>query len=360
MLAFSRLNASSLPFPSWNCASLVTNDPFPGGPVRRREFISILGGLLALAPSFRFDAYAQSRVLRRIGVLMSGNAEDKEAKNALAAFLQGMERFGWIDGRNLRIDVRLGAGDADIIRKHAAELADLKPDLIVTYGSSAVGQLLQTTHTVPVVFVLVPDPVGSGLVKSLSRPGGIATGFMAFEYSVSAKWPQLLQQIVPGMQRAAILWDPAIPAGIGQFAMIQSVAPSLGLELSPINFRNVEQGLAAFVRDGGGGIIVTASGLAVARRDLIVSLSSQYRLPAVYSFRGFVDAGGLISYGADSVDQFRLAAGYADRILKGASPADLPVQAPTKYELVINMKTAKALDLTIPDAVLASANDVIE
>lgn len=326
--------------------------------MRRRELIVALGGLLAVAPGI--PVHAQPRATRRIGVLMSGNAEDKEAKNALAAFVRGLEQLRWIDGRNLQIDVRLGAGDADTIRKHAAELADLKPDLIVTYGSSAIAQLLQMTRTVPIVFVLVPDPVGSGLVKSLSRPGGNATGFMAFEYSLSAKWPQLLKQIAPDVQRAAVLWDPAIPAGIGQFAMIQSAAPALGLDLTPIDFRSVEQGIEAFVRAGGGGIIVTASGLAVARRDLIVSLTARYRLPAVYSFRGFVDAGGLISYGADSVDLFRLAAGYADRILKGENPSDLPVQAPTKYDLVINLKTAKSLDLAIPDAVLASASDVIE
>ena len=310
-------------------------------------------------PSFAAHAQ-QSRTTRRIGVLMSGSAEDKEAKNALTAFLRGLQQLGWIDGRNLRIELRLGAGNVDTIRKHAAELIELQPDLIVTYGSSAVGQLLQTTHTVPIVFVLVPDPVGSGLVQSLSRPGGNATGFMAFEYSLSAKWPQLLKQIRPDVQRAAVLWDPAIPAGIGQFAMIQSVAPSLGLELNPVNFRELEQGISTFAGAGGGGVIVTASGLAVAQRDLILSLADRYRLPAIYSFRGFVDAGGLISYGADSVDQFRLASGYADRILKGEKPADLPVQAPTNYDLVINLKAAKALDLNIPATLLASANEVIE
>ena len=316
---------------------------------------------MASTTPWAFTARAQqSGATRRISILMSGNAEDKEAKNALAAFVQGLQQLGWTDGRNLRIDFRLGAGDADLIRKHAAELAALAPDLIVTYGSSAVAQLLQATHTVPILFVLVPDPVGSGLVNSLSRPGGNATGFMAFEYSLSSKWPELLKQITPGVQRAAVLWDPAIAAGIGQFAMIQSVAPSLGVELNPVNFRDIEQGIAAFARSGGGGLIVTASGLAVARRDLIVSLAAQYKLPAVYSFRGFVDAGGLISYGADSVDQFRLAAGYAHRILKGEKPADLPVQAPTKYDLVINLKTAKTLDLTIPPTVLAAANEVIE
>jgi putative tryptophan/tyrosine transport system substrate-binding protein len=328
--------------------------------MRRRELIAILGGMVSTTP-WPFAALAQQpRATRRIGVLMSGNAEDKEAKNALAAFLQGLQQLGWTQGRNLRIEIRLSGGDADVIRKHAVELTDLAPDLIVTYGSSAVGQLLQATRTVPILFVLAPDPVGSGLVKSLSRPGGNATGFMAFEYNLSTKWPELLKQITPSVQRAAVLWDPAIPAGIGQFAMIQSVAPSLGLELNPVDFRDVEQGVAAFARSGGGGLIVTASGLAVAQRDLIVTLAAQYKLPGVYSFRGFVDAGGLISYGADSVDQFRLAAGYADRILKGEKPADLPVQAPIKYDLVINLKTAKTLDLTISPTLLARADEVIE
>ncbi len=302
----------------------------------------------------------QSSATRHIGVLMSGNAEDKEAKDALAAFIRELEQLGWTDGRNLRIDVRLGAGDADIIRKHAAELAALSPDLIVTYGSSAIGQLVQATRTVPILFVFAPDPVGSGFVNSLSRPGGNATGFMAFEYSLSAKWAELLKQIVPDVRRAAVLWDPAIAAGIGQFATIQSVAPALGLDLDPVNLRNVEQGVAAFAHSGGGGVIVTASGLGVAQRDLIVSIAARYKLPTVYSFRGFVDAGGLVSYAASSIDQFRLAAGYADRILKGEKPADLPVQAPTKYDLVVNLKTAKSLGLAIPPTVLARASEVIE
>jgi putative ABC transport system substrate-binding protein len=325
--------------------------------MRRREFITLLGAAIA----YPFAACAQQPgATRRIGVLMSGKAEDREAKEALAAFIQGLQQLGWTDGRNLRVDLRLGAGDADLIRKHAAELVALAPDLIVTYGSSAIGQLVQATHTVPILFVLAPDPVGSGFVDSLSRPGGNATGFMAFEYSLSAKWPELLKQIAPGVKRAAVLWDPAIPAGIGQFAMIQSVAPSLGLELVPVNLRNIEQGVTAFAGLGGGGLIVTASGLSVAHRDLIVSLAAQHKLPTVYSFRGFVDAGGLISYAPSSIDQFRLAAGYADRILKGAKPADLPVQAPTRYELVINLKAAKALDLPIPPTVLARADEVIE
>ena len=323
--------------------------------MRRREFIALFGSAAAGLP---LTAGAQqSRAMRRIAVLTSGNADDPAA---LAAFRKALQQLGWIDGRNLRIDLRAGAGDAENIRKHSAELAALAPDVIVALGSSTLGQLLQATRVVPIVFVFVPDPLGSGFVDSLSRPGGNATGFMAFEYSLSAKWLELLKQIAPGVQRAAILWDPAIPAGIGQFAVIQSVAPSLGVEVKPVNLLDVERGVAAFARSGSGGLIVTASGLAVAQRDLIVSLATKHKLPAVYSFRGYVAAGGLISYGADLANQFRLAAGYADRILKGEKPADLPVQAPTKYELVINLKAAKALDLELPPALLARADEVIE
>jgi putative ABC transport system substrate-binding protein len=298
--------------------------------------------------------------MRRIGLLTSGNADNQLFKSARAAFQQGLQQLGWTDGRNVGIDLHIGAGDIDNIRKHASELAALAPDVIVALGSSTVGQLLQATRTVPIVFVFVPDPFGSGFVNSLSRPGGNAMGFMAFEYSLSAKWVELLKQIAPSLKRAAVLWDSAIPAGIGQFAVIQSVAPSLGVEVNPVNMRDVEQGVAAFARSGSGGLIVTVSGLAVTHIDLIVALAAQHKLPAVYSFRSFVDAGGLISYGADLVDQFRLAAGYVDRILKGEKPADMPVQAPTKYELVINLKTAKALNLDVPPSLLARADEVIE
>jgi len=326
--------------------------------MRRREFITLLGGAAASLP---LTARAQqSSEMRRIAVLASGNADDQGLKSALAAFQQRLQQLGWTDGQNLRIELRRGEGDEEKIRKYSGELAALAPDVILALGSSTVGQLLQATRVVPIVFVFVPDPVGSGFVNSLSRPGGNATGFMAFEYSLSAKWLELLQQIAPGVQRAAILWDPGIPAGIGQFAVIQSVAPSLGVEVNPINLRDVEQGLAAFARSAGGSLIVTASGLAVARRDLIVSLAAQHNLPAVYNYRGFVAAGGLISYGADLVNQFRLAAGYADRILKGEKPANLPVQAPAKYELVINLKTAKALGLDVPPTLLSRADEVIE
>jgi putative ABC transport system substrate-binding protein len=328
--------------------------------MRRREFITLLGGLAATTPWPLTARAQQPERVRRIAVLTSGNADNQELKTALAAFQQGLQQLGWTDGRNVRIDLRRGAGDADIIRKHATELAALAPDVIVTAGAATAGQLLQATRTVPILFVFVPDPVGSGFVKSLSRPGGNATGFMQFEYGLSAKWLELLKQIAPGVQRAAVLWDPGIPAGIGQFAIIQSVAPSLGVELTPVDARDVEQGVAAFVSSGGGGLIVTASGLAVAQRDLIVALAAQHKLPAVYSFRGYVAEGGLISYDTNLIDQFRLAASYADRILKGEKPADLPVQAPTKYELVINLKTAKALGIVLPPTLLAQAAEVIE
>jgi putative ABC transport system substrate-binding protein len=324
--------------------------------MRRREFITLLGGTAAWPLTARAQ---QPSGMRRIGVLLSANADAPSVKTALAAFEQGLQQLGWTEGRNVRIDVRRGAGDADLIRKHASELAALAPDIILAVGT-ATGPMLQATQIVPIVFVFVPDPVGSGFVNSLSRPGGNATGFLMLEYSLCGKWLELLKEVAPGMKRAAVLWDPAIPAGIGQFAVIQSVAPSLGVEVTPVNLRDVEQGVAAFARSGSGGLIVTASALAVVQRDLIVALAAQHKLPAVYTFRAYVAAGGLISYGADFTNQFRLAAGYVDRILKGEKPADLPVQVPTKYDLVVNLKTAKALDLALPPAVLARADEVIE
>ena len=324
--------------------------------MRRREFITLLGGTAAWPLTARAQ---QPSGMRRIGVLLSANADAPSVKTAPAAFEQGLQQLGWAEGRNVRIDVRRGAGDADLIRKHASELAALAPDIILAVGT-ATGPMLQATQIVPIVFVFVPDPVGSGFVNSLSRPGGNATGFLMLEYSLCGKWLELLKEVAPGMKRAAVLWDPAIPAGIGQFAVIQSVAPSLGVEVTPVNLRDVEQGVAAFARSGSGGLIVTASALAVVQRDLIVALAAQHKLPAVYTFRAYVAAGGLISYGADFTNQFRLAAGYVDRILKGEKPADLPVQVPTKYDLVVNLKTAKALDLALPPAVLARADEVIE
>jgi putative ABC transport system substrate-binding protein len=327
--------------------------------MRRREFITLLGSAATAGfpPTVRAQ---QSSAMRRVAVLFGGNVDFQEIKSALAVFQQGLQRLGWVEGQNLRSELRRGEGDEEKIRKHAEELAALAPDVIVTIGSSTVRPLLRATRIVPIVFVFVPDPLGSGFVKSLSRPGGNATGFMAFEYSLSAKWLELLKQIVPGLQKAAVLWDPEIPAGIGQFAVIQSVAPSFGVEVIPVNLREAEQDVAAFVRAGGGGLIVTASGLAVVQRELIVSLAARHKLPAIYNYRGFINFGGLISYGPDLINQFQLAAAYVDRILKGENPADLPVQAPTKYELVINLKAAKALGLELPPTLLTRADEVIE
>jgi putative ABC transport system substrate-binding protein len=271
--------------------------------------------------------------------------------------------LGWIEGRNLRIDARWGAGDAAAIRKAATELAALAPDVIVAGGSAGGAAMLQATRTVPIVFVIVPDPVGSGFVESLAQPGGNATGFMMFEYGLSAKWLELLKEIAPRVTRAAVLRDPALTAGIGQFAVIQSVAPSVGVDVSAINLREaaeIERAVSAFARRPNGGLILTASALTAIHRDLVVSLAARHKLPTVYVSRFFVAGGGLVSYGPDFVDQYQRAAGYVDRILKGEKPADLPVQAPVKYDLVINLKTAKALGLEIPPTLLARADEVIE
>ena len=329
--------------------------------MNRRDLIALLGSTAATWP---LGARAQqSERMRRIGVLTASAADDPDGQARMAAFLQGLQQLGWTDGRNVRIDYRWGAGDADRIRKYAAELVALAPDVILASGSATVAPLLQATRTVPIVFVQVADPVGAGFVESLARPGGNATGFTLFEYGISGKWLELLKQIAPAVTRVAVLRDPAHPAGTGQFGAIQSVAPSLGVEVSPINMRDageIERAIAAFARASNGGLIVTASALAVAHRDLIVTLAARHKLPAVYYRRLFVTDGGLISYGPDLVDQYRRAAGYVDRILKGEKPADLPVQAPTKYELVINLKTAKALGLDVPPTLLARADDVVE
>jgi putative ABC transport system substrate-binding protein len=304
----------------------------------------------------------QSERMRRIGVLMS-QADDPLGQARVKAFQQGLQQLGWTDGRNVRIDYRWAAGTVENSRKYAAELVALAPDVILAMGGTT-GPMLQATRTVPIVFTVTSDPVGSGFVASLSRPGGNATGFMLFEYSLSAKWVELLKQIAPGVTRAAVLRDAAITSGIGQFSVIQSVAPSVGVEVSPINLRDdadeIEQSVSAFARLGYGGLIVAAGPLAVVHRDLIITLAARRKLPAVYYERTFVIGGGLISYGPDLIDQFRRAAAYVDRILKGEKPADMPVQAPTKYELVINLKTAKALGLTVPQSLLARADEVIE
>jgi putative ABC transport system substrate-binding protein len=330
--------------------------------MRRREFITLLGGAAAAWPLAASAQQPEQRV-RRIGVLMTTAADDPEGQARFAAFVQGLQQSGWTDGRNVRIDTRWGAGNADDTRKYAAELIGLGPDVILAPGSATVAPLLQATRAIPIVFVHVPDPVGSGFVDSLARPGGNATGFTGFEYSLSGKWLELLKQIAPDVTRAAIIRDAAIIGGIGQFAAIQSVAPSLGVEVSPVNMRDadeIERTVSAFARSSNGGLIVTGSGLAVVHRDLIITLAARHKLPAVYFDRYFVTGGGLISYGPDLFDQYRRAASYVDRILKGEKPADLPVQAPTKYETVINLKTAKALGLEIPPTVLARADEVIE
>jgi putative ABC transport system substrate-binding protein len=330
--------------------------------MNRRVFVTLLGGAAA---SWPLAARAQQpERMRRIGALNGGSsADDPDGQARLAAYLQQLQQLGWTDGRNVRIDYRWGLGDADNIRKYTAELVALAPDVIFAAGTAAVGPMLQATRTVPIVFALVADPVGAGFVDSLSRPGGNATGFLMFEYSLSGKWLEVLKQIAPGVTRAAVIRDPAISAGTGQFGVIQSVAASLGVEVSPVNVRDaveIERAIAAFARSPNGGLIVTASALSAVHRDLIIALSARHKLPAVYYERYFVGAGGLISYGPDFVDQYRRAAGYVDRILRGEKPADLPVQAPTKYVLTINLKTAKALGLEVPTTLLARADEVIE
>ena len=328
--------------------------------MRRREFIMLLGGSVAAWP---LVAWAQQpERMRHIGVLIGNAADDAESLARTEAFAQGLAQLGWVDGRNVRIDTRWAT--ADDIRRHAAELAALAPDVILAAtGTLTVAPLLQATRTLPIVFVLVIDPVGAGFVASLARPGGNATGFTIFEYGMSRKWLELLKEIAPGVTRAAVLRDPAIASGIGQFAAVQAVAPSLGVELSPVDVRDapeIERAVAAFARSGNGGMIVTASALATRHRELIIKLAARYKLPAIYAGHWFVTDGGLLSYGPDYVAQFRQAAGYVDRVLKGEKPADLPVQSATKYETVINLKTAKTLGLDVPAPLLARADVVIE
>jgi ABC-type uncharacterized transport system substrate-binding protein len=328
--------------------------------MKRRQFITLLGGAAAAWP---LAARAEGERIRRIGVLMTLAADDPEGQARLTAFVQGLQELGWTDGRNVRIDYRWPAGDAERTRRYATELAALAPDVILAGGGSVVPSLLQATRTVPIVFTQTPDPVGAGLVNSLARPGGNATGFLLYEYGISAKWLELLKEIAPRVTRAAVIRDAAIASGTGQWGAIQTAAPSFGVEVSPLNLRDageIERDVAAFARSSNAGLIVTASTLAVVHRDLIVTLAARHKLPAVYPSRFFVAAGGLISYGPDSIDPHRRAAGYVDRILKGEKPADLPVQAPTKYETVLNLKTAKALGFDLPASVLARADEVIE
>jgi putative ABC transport system substrate-binding protein len=328
--------------------------------MRRREFITLLSGAAVAWP---LAALAQQpERMRRIGVLIPLVAGDPEAQVRSTVFAQTLQQLGWTVGRNLQIDYRFAGGEADRIRQYAAELVALAPDVIMTVGSITAAPMQQATRTIPIVFTNLADPVGAGIVQSLARPGGNATGFTNFEYSMSGKWVELLKQIAPHVRRAAVLRDPTAAAGIGQFAAIQGVAQSLGVELMPVAVRDtaeLERVIAAFARSANSGMIVTAGGTA-SRRDLIIRLASRHKLPAVYPFRYYAKDGGLISYGPDTLDPVRRATEYVDRILKGEKPADLPVQAPTKYELVINLKTAKALGLTVPDSLLARADEVIE
>ena len=330
--------------------------------MRRRDFIKVIGGAAATWPvAVRAQ---QTERMRRIGVLSSLVADDAAGKARITAFLQELQQLGWTNGRNVRIDIRWSASHADDIRKYAAELVASAPDVILAAGgSSVVGPLLQATRTVPIVFASATDPVANGYVDSLARPGGNATGFMADEYSLSAKWLEVLKQIAPGVTRVAVLRNPGVPSGPAQFGVIQAAAPSLKMEVTPINMRDtseIERAIAAFARSPGGGLIVTAGGLATLHRDLIVGLAARHRLPTVYPDRIFAAGGGLISYGTDYVDLYRRAADYVDRILKGEKPGDLPVHAPNKYALVINLRTAKGLGLEVPPSVLARADEVIE
>ena len=329
--------------------------------MRRRDFITLFGGTAAAWP---LTARAQQgERVRRVGVLLPAVADDPEFQTRFGAFLQGLQQAGWSIGRNVRIDTRWATPDAAEIRRHAAELVALAPDAILADGAPVVGALLKATRTIPIVFPVVGDPVAAGFVDSLARPGGNATGFMSGENSMGAKWLELLKQIAPGVTRVAVLRDSANPAEIGQLAAIQTAAPSLGVELSPVGLREageIERAITEFARMANGGLIVPGSSLANDHRELIIGLAVRHKLPAIYSDRIFVIAGGLVSYGPDRIDQYRRAAEYIDRILKGEKPADLPVQAPTKYELVINLKTAKALGLTVPSSVLARADEVVE
>lgn len=328
--------------------------------MQRRDFITLLGGAAAVWP---LAVYAQqSERVRHIGMLTVLGPDDLEGHARTAVFEQTLQQFGWTIGRDLKIETRQVGGDTDRIRRYAAELVALAPDVIVSIGSTAVAPLQQATRTIPIVFVNVPDPVGAGFVQSMASPGGNITGFSNFEYSMSGKWAELLKQIAPNVTRALVFRDPTSAAGIGQFAAVRSVAQSLGIELTPLNVRDndeIERNVAAFARSGNGGAIVTAGGTA-AHRELIIRLVARHKLPSVYPYRYYAVGGGLLAYGPNTLDPVRRAAGYVDRILKGEKPVDMPVQAPTKYELIINLKTAKALGLTIPQSLLATADEVIE
>jgi putative tryptophan/tyrosine transport system substrate-binding protein len=328
--------------------------------IGRRAFITLLGGTAA----WPLAARAQQREkMRRIGVLLNNAADDPESQRRMTAFVQGLQQSGWTDGRNVQIEARWGAGDAERLRKNAVELVSMVPDVVVAEGSASLGPLLQLTRAIPVVFTIVPDPVGAGFVDSLARPGGNATGFSQFEFGLSGKWLELLKEIASNVTRAAVLREAGLTAGVAQFAALQAVAPSLRVELVPLNVRDeaqIESSVAAFAPTVTDGMIVTSSPLAAVHRKLIIALAARHKLPTVYAVRYMVAAGGLLSYGPDFVDQYRGAASYVDRILRGEKPADLPVQAPVKYETVINLKTARELGLEVPAYVLPRADEVIE
>jgi putative tryptophan/tyrosine transport system substrate-binding protein len=333
--------------------------------MRRREFISLLSGAAA-APAVLWQNSARAQQVervRRVGILMNAVPEDSEGQSYVAAFQQGMQELGWSVGGNLRIDLRWGGTDSDRWRRYAGELVGLSPDVIVAAGGVIVAALQRASRTVPIVFAQAIDPVGAGIVASLARPGGNATGFAQFEYGLSSKWPELLKEIAPGLKRVGVLREPANAAGIGQWAIIQTTASALGMEVFPLGVRDpdeIERGIAGFSREPDGGLIAAVGSGTTLHRGAIISSAARHRLPVVYAYRYFVAAGGLISYGPDLLSQYRRAAGYVDRILKGEKPASLPVQTPTKYETVINLKTAKALGLTVPPSVLARADEAIE
>jgi putative ABC transport system substrate-binding protein len=330
------------------------------GQLKRREFITLIGGAAVAWP---LPAHAQHpQRMRRIGVLMNA-IPDSDQKVSIDVFRQALQQLGWAEGRNMQIDIRWAGGDAAESRRHAEDLVAHAPDVIVVTGNAGMPPILRTTSTIPIVFNNIADPVGAGFVESLARPGGNATGFLQFEYTLSGKWLGLLKEISPQVNRVAVLRDATLTAGVGQFAVIQSVAPSVGMEVTAIGLRDsneIERAVAKFAKVPNGGLILTSSALSVVHRGLVVALAAQFNLPTIYYRRFFVSAGGLISYGYDVVEQFRGAAGYVDRILKGEKPADLPVQAPTRYEMVINLKTAKALGITVPPMLLARADEVIE
>ena len=331
--------------------------------MRRREFIKLAGGVAA----WPLTARAQERErLRRIAWLVGTAKDVPGARDRDTAFLEAFEQLGWTNGRNVQIDIRWAAGNADDIRKYAVELVALAPDVILATGGAGAAVMLKATQTIPIVFAVVPDPMGSGFVQSLSRPGRNTTGFMSFEYSLCGKWPELLKEIAPNVTHAAVLRDPTFVAGIGQFAVIQAVAPSVGVEVSPIDLNEqnqpnqIERAIATFAQSPNGGLILAASGIGATNVNLVITAAARYKVPAIYPVQTFVAAGGLISYGPNFTDQYRRAAGYVDRILRGEKPADLPVQAPNKYELAINVKTARALGLSVPQSLLARADEVIE